>query len=421
MNESALERFLRYVRVDTQSAEDAACYPSTVKQLDLLNLLADELKGLGLNDVELDAHGLLMATVPGNLPPSHPARGRVPTIGLLAHVDTSPSASGENVQPQVLEYSGGDIALPGDANVVIRASENPELRDNVGRTIVTSDGTTLLGADDKAGVAIIMTAVQTLLANPALPHGDLRICFTPDEEVGRSLKYFDLRKFGAQVAYTVDGDTPGELNRETFSANQAVITVHGRNIHPGSAKGIMVNALRAMGDILVRLPKDLAPETTEGYEPFIHPHALEGAEARSTLKVLLRDFHTPGLATLKGKLEQIIAEVQALHPRARIELKIQEQYRNMKDFLGQDPRVLDCLWEAAQRAGLEPRWKPIRGGTDGSRLTELGLPCPNIFTGGKNFHSPTEWLAVSGMEKSVATVVQLVQVWVGKIPPESGS
>ncbi len=414
MNASALERFLRYVRIDTQSAEDSTSYPSTAKQLDLLNLLVAELKGLGLQEVALDEYGLVMATVPGNLPPGHPARGRVPTLGLIAHVDTSPSASGKNVQPQVVAYQGGDLTLPGDRRVVIRVSENPELLDNIGRTIVTSAGTTLLGADDKAGVAIIMTAVQTLLAQPALPHGNIRICFTPDEEVGRGTEHFDIQQFGAQVAYTVDGDKPGELNRETFSADQAIITVLGRNIHPGSAKGIMVNSLRAMGDILVRLPKDLAPETTEGYEPFIHPHVLEGAEAKSILKILLRDFHTPGLEKQKTRLEQIVAEVQALHPKTKIGLEITEQYRNMKDFLGNDTRVLDCLWEAARRAGLEPVWKPIRGGTDGSRLTERGLPCPNIFTGGQNFHSLTEWLSVSGMEKSVATVVQLVQVWVEK-------
>ena len=414
MNVSTLERFLRYVRIDTQSAEDSTSYPSTAKQLDLLNLLVAELKGLGLQEVALDEYGLVMATVPGNLPPGHPARGRVPTLGLIAHVDTSPSASGKNVQPQVIAYQGGDIALPGDRSVVIRVSENPELLDNIGRTIVTSAGTTLLGADDKAGVAIIMTAVQTLLAQPALPHGNIRICFTPDEEVGRGTEHFDIQQFGAQVAYTVDGDKPGELNRETFSADQAIITVLGRNIHPGSAKGIMVNSLRAMGDILVRLPKDLAPETTEGYEPFIHPHVLEGAEAKSILKILLRDFHTPGLEKQKTRLEQIVAEVQALHPKTKIGLEITEQYRNMKDFLGNDTRVLDCLWEAARRAGLEPVWKPIRGGTDGSRLTERGLPCPNIFTGGQNFHSLTEWLSVTGLEQSVATVVQLVQVWVEK-------
>jgi tripeptide aminopeptidase len=414
MGETALDRFLRYARIDTQSAEDSPSYPSTAKQLDLLRLLAAELAEAGLKDASTDEHGYVMATLPGNLPADHPAAGRVPTIGLVAHVDTSPSASGKDVKPQVLEYQGGDIILPGDLSVVIRASENPELANNIGRKVVTSDGTTLLGADDKAGVAIIMAAAHTLAGDSGILHGPVRIAFTPDEEVGGGTRYFDLQKFGAQFAYTVDGEKLGELNRETFSADLAVITVHGRNIHPGRAKGIMVNSLRAMAEVIVRMPKEIAPETTEGYEPYIHPHVLEGAEARSTLKILLRDFHTPGLEVLKRKLEEIVSEVQALNPLTKIELKIIEQYRNMKEYLGSDARVVDYLWEAAIRAGLEPKWEPIRGGTDGSRLTEKGLPTPNIFTGGHNYHGPTEWLSVHAMEKSVATVLNLAQIWAEK-------
>ena len=414
MKESALQRFLRYVRIDTQSAEDATCYPSTSKQLDLLNLLVNELHDLGVGDATIDEHGYVMATLPGNIPPDHTAHGRVPVIGFVAHVDTSPSASGKNVKPQVLQYQGGDIVLPGDSSVVIRASENAELAKNLGKTIVTSDGSTLLGADDKAGIAIIMTAAQTLLANSGLLHGDIRIGFTPDEEVGGGTKYFDIQKFGASYAYTLDGDKTGDLNKETFSANQAIITIHGRNIHPGTAKGIMINSIRAMGDIIVRMPKDIAPEGTEGYEPYIHPHVLEGAEAKSTLKILLRDFHTPGLKILQEKLEAIVSEVQSLHSRTKIELKIVEQYRNMNDYMGSDSRVLDRLWDAATRAGVQPEWRPIRGGTDGSRLTERGLPCPNIFTGGQNYHGHTEWLSVHGMEKSIETVVNLAQIWVEK-------
>jgi tripeptide aminopeptidase len=329
-------------------------------------------------------------------------------------VDTSPSASGTGVKPLVIRYNGGDVILPGDRSVVIRESENPELKNNVGKEIVTSDGTTLLGADDKAGCAIIMTAIQTLVENPRLLHGDIKIAFTPDEEIGAGTKYFNLEDFGADFAYTVDGDTPGELNKETFSANLAEISVVGRNIHPGSAKNIMVNSIRAMGDIIVRMPKDVAPEKTEGYEPYIHPHTVSGEEAKSTLKILLRDFNTPGLEVLKKKLESIIEEVQALHPKAKISLKISEQYRNMKDYMGSDQRVLECMWEATKRAGLEPSWVPIRGGTDGSRLTEKGLPTPNIFTGGQNYHGPTEWLSVWGMEKSVETVVNIAQLWVEK-------
>ena len=415
MKETALERFIRYAKIDTQSSEDSQTYPSTSKQFDLLNLLVKELKELGLKDVEIDQYGYVMATVPGNLPKTDKAHGKVPVIGLISHVDTSPSTAGTNVKPQVIQkYAGGDVTLPGDKSVVLRVSENPELANNIGKTIVTTDGTTLLGADDKAGLAIIMTAAQTLVNDPSIPHGDIRIGFTPDEEIGGGTKYFDIKKFGAQFAYTVDGDTPGELNKETFSADLATITVHGRNIHPGSAKNIMVNSLRAMADIIVRMPKDVAPETTEGYEPYIHPHHLEGEEATTTLKIMLRDFNTKGLVVLKKKLEDIIAEVQHLHPKAKIELSILNQYRNMKDFMGNDPRVLDCMAEATKRAGLDPKWVPIRGGTDGSRLTEKGLPTPNIFTGGQNYHGKTEWLSVYGMEKAVEMVVNLAQVWVEK-------
>jgi tripeptide aminopeptidase len=415
MKQTALERFIRYVKIDTQSKDDSETYPSTMKQLDLLNLLAGECRELGLRDVSIDKYGYVMATIPGNLPAHHPAAGKVPVVGFVAHVDTSPSASGTNVRPQVIErYDGGDITLPGNRSVVITVDENPELKHNIGKSIVTSDGTTLLGADDKAGVAVLMTAAETLMSNPAIPHGDVRLAFTPDEEVGSGTKYFDIKAFRAKVAYTVDGDTPGELNKETFSANLAVITVHGRNIHPGTAKGIMVNSVRAMADIIVRLPKDISPEATEGYEPYIHPHIVEGEEAKSTLKILLRDFRTPGLEVLKKKLEDIIAEVQPLHPKATIELKIIEQYRNMKDYMGTDTCLLDVMEEATKRSGLVPRWVPIRGGTDGSRLTEKGLPCPNIFTGGQNYHGPTEWLSVDGLEKSLETVVNICTIWVEK-------
>ncbi len=415
MKESALDRFIRYAKIDTQSSEDSQTYPSTAKQFDLLNLLVKELKEIGAKDVEIDQHGYVMATVPSNLPKTDKAYGKVPTIGFISHVDTSPSTTGANVKPQIMEYKGGDIVLPGDKSVVLKVSENPELVHNIGKKIVTTDGTTLLGADDKAGLAIIMTAAQTLIDNPSLPHGDVRIAFTPDEEIGAGTKYFDIKKFGAQFAYTVDGDTPGELNKETFSADLATITVHGRNIHPGSAKDIMVNSIRAMADIITRMPsKDTCPETTEGYEPYIHPHHLEGEEAKTELKILLRDFNTKGLDVLKKKLEDIIAEVQKLHPKTKIELSILNQYRNMNDYMGSDLRLLDAMFEATKRTGLEPKWLPIRGGTDGSRLTEKGLPCPNIFTGGQNYHGKTEWLSIYGMDKSVETVVNIVQVWVEK-------
>jgi len=415
MNQTVLDRFLRYVKIDTQSDENSTTYPSTAKQFDMLHLMVKELQELGLADASIDEYGYVTATVPSNIPASDPAYGRTPAIGLIAHVDTSPSASGADVKPQIIEnYAGGDIVLPADPSIVLRVDENPELAHNIGRTVITTDGTTLLGADDKAGVAIIMTAVQTLVNDPSLVHGDLKIGFTPDEEVGAGTKYFDVKKFGAQFAYTVDGDTPGELNMETFSADSATIVVHGRNIHPGSAKDIMVNSMRAMAEIIVRLPKDMAPETTEGYEPYIHPHAIEGEEAQTTVKFLLRDFRDEGLVEQKKMLEKIIAEVQPLYPKARIELIIKESYRNMRSGLEKDRRVTDCLWEATKRSGLEPKWFPIRGGTDGSRLTAMGLPTPNIFTGGQNYHSKNEWVALDGMLKSVETVVNLAQIWVEK-------
>jgi len=414
MKETALDRFLRYVKIDTQSQDDVETYPSTSKQFDLLNLLVKEVQALGLKDASIDKYGYVMATLPGNVPKTDPAFGKVPTIGFIAHVDTSPSTSGANVKPQVITYRGGDLTLPGDPSVVIRESENPDLKNNVGKTIITSDGTTLLGADDKAGIAIIMTAMQTLLEKPNILHGDLKVGFTPDEEVGNGTKYFDIKKFGAQFAYTVDGDTAGELNKETFSANTAVITVHGHNIHPGMAKGIMVNSIRAMADIIARTPKDMAPETTDGYQPYIHPHVLQGEEEKSTLKLLLRDFRTEELDELKHRLEKIIAEVQPLHPKAKIELQIIESYRNMREGVEKDPRAIDCLWEAAKRSGLDPKWVPIRGGTDGSKLTANGLPTPNIFTGGHNYHGKTEWASLWGMEKAVETVVNLAQVWAEK-------
>jgi len=415
MNETVLDKLLRYVKIDTQSKEDSNTYPSTSKQFDLLNLLVSELKSMDLHDVQIDSHGYVTATLPGNLSASDKAHGKVATIGFLAHVDTSPAASGTNVKPQLIRnYQGGDITLAGDPTVVLRVSENPELAHNIGKTIVTTDGTTLLGADDKAGIAIIMTAVQKLISTPGIPHGSIRLAFTPDEEVGNGTKYFDVKKFAADFAYTIDGDTTGELNKETFSANSAVITVHGRNIHPGTAKGIMVNSIRAIADIIARTPKDMAPETTEGYEPYIHPYVLQGEEEKSTLKILLRDFKTEGLDVLKKRLEKIIAEVQPLHPKARIEMQIIESYRNMREGVEKDSRAIDCLWEATKRSGLEPKWVPIRGGTDGSKLTAMGLPTPNIFTGGQNYHGKTEWVSVHGMEKAVETVVNLVQVWVEK-------
>jgi tripeptide aminopeptidase len=409
MSETVLDKFLRYVVIDTQSKEDSESYPSTAKQFDLLNLLVKELKDIGVPKVSIDEYGYVMATIPANV------QKNVPVIGFIAHVDTSPEVSGANVKPQIItNYKGGDMVLSGDPTAIIRESENPTLKIALGKMIVTSDGTTLLGADDKAGIAIIMAAMQSLIDNPKIMHGEIKVGFTPDEEVGAGTKFFDIKKFGAQYAYTIDGDTPGELNKETFSANSCLITVYGRDIHPGSAKDIMINSVRIISEVIARLPKNTAPETTEGYEPYIHPYVLEGSVGKSTVKILFRDFKTAGLDTLKKIVEKVVAEVQPMYPKAKIELQIIEQYRNMREGLEKDTRVIDYLFEATKRSGLQPEWTPIRGGTDGSRLTENGLPTPNIFTGGANYHSRTEWVNVWGMEKSVETVLNLVQIWAEK-------
>ncbi|MFN3306699.1 MAG: peptidase T [Candidatus Kapaibacteriota bacterium] len=416
MSVSALDRFLRYVKINTQSSEENIDQtPSTPGQFELANLLAEELKNLGLRDVDVDEHCYVMATIPSNLPKTHPAYGKVPCIAFLAHLDTSPEVTAENVKPQIIEkYDGSDIVLPADPSVVIRVDENPNLKKCIGHTIVTTDGTTLLGADNKAGITAIMTMAEILTMNPQILHGDIRICFTPDEEIGNGTKYLNLEKLNAKYAYTVDGDLPGELNKETFSADQAIVTFIGRDIHPGTAKATMLNSIRIAADFISRLPKDMAPETTENYEPYIHPYVLEGGVGKTTLKLLLRDFRTSGLDEQKKLLASIIDELKKIYPKSEITLETKYQYRNMHDHLMKTPEVLDNLWEAALRSGVEPYWKPIRGGTDGSRLTEMGIPTPNIYTGGNNFHSKTEWLSVDFLNKSIETLVNLVQIWVEK-------
>lgn len=411
----AQERFLRYIQIDTQSDESSESSPSTAKQFDLAHLLVEELKSLGLTDAVVSDKCYVTATLPSNISQNDAAFGKVPTVAFLAHMDTSPDVSGAGVRPNIIEnYQGGDIVLPADNSVVITESESPALKNCIGHTIITTDGTTLLGADDKAGIAVIMTAVNHLINNKNLLHGDIKVCFTPDEEVGRGADHFDVKGVGAKYAYTIDGEMPGALNKETFSANGATITATGRDIHPGYAKDVMVNSMRALADIVSRLPQDMAPETTDGFQPFIHPYSMVGEVKESVLKLLFRDFKTEGLDQQKKIVEDIIAEVAKLYPKTKIKLEIKESYRNMADKLKETPEVLDNLWEASLRAGVKPVWEPIRGGTDGSRLTAMGLPTPNIYGGGQNFHSAREWLSVNAMQQSVDTVINLAQIWVEK-------
>jgi tripeptide aminopeptidase len=402
-----LDRFCRYVRVESQANEAATTYPSSPGQLVLGKMLAEELRALGLRDAEQDAHGIVMATIPASSP--RPA----PTIAWIAHVDTSPETTGKDVKPQVhANYDGRDLILPGDPKQILRVADNPELAHLKGKTIITTDGTTLLGADDKAGVAVIMEATAQLLARPEIPHGPIRVCFTCDEEIGHGVDHLDLKKLGARVAYTLDGGGAGEIDGETFSADLAVVTVRGVNIHPAVAKGRMVNAVRLAGMFLERLPRSvLSPETTDGREGFLHPYRIEGGVAEVALRIILRDFDTAKLADRAAVLRQVAATVTAEYPLAGIDVKVTPQYRNLADGLAKEPRAMALAQEAMRRAGLDPKVTIVRGGTDGSRLTELGLPTPNLSTGEHNPHSPLEWTCLEEMETAVAVLLQLAKVW----------
>jgi tripeptide aminopeptidase len=404
--EDAAARFIRYVQIDTQSDEDSETYPSTTKQLELLRLLADECRQLGLEDVELDEYGYVMATLPATVPDD------VPTIGFLAHVDTSPSVTGANVRPHRIRYDGGRVELPADPLQVIDPDEVPELEKHVGHELITTDGTTLLGADDKAGVAEIMAAAAYLITHPEVPHGRLRIAFNPDEEVGRGTEHFDLDRFGAIAAYTLDGENAGEIQDETFSAAAVRMHIRGRSIHPGKAKDRMVNAVKLAGEILERLPKDrLSPETTDGRDGYVHPNIIRGEDAEVELRFIVRDFDNELLDQHVQLLRDIAAEVEALDPRSSIEVESSITYRNMHDELRKRPEIVGALEEAIRRVGLEPRKVPIRGGTDGSWLTARGLPTPNIFTGCQQPHSEREWVCIEDMGLAAATIVELGKVW----------
>ena len=401
------ERFLRYVVIDTQSDPDSPTCPSTEKQKDLGALLAQELRDMGLADAHMDEFGYVYATIPAN------TDKQVPVICFCSHMDTSPDCSGRDVKPQIVNnYRGGDIALPGDATQIIRAGEHPGLANQIGSDIVTSDGTTLLGADDKAGLAEIMDAAYFLINNPQVKHGAIKILFTPDEEIGRGVDKADLKKLGADFAYTMDGEAAGNIEDETFSADAAIITIEGVSTHPGFAKGKMEHAIKIAAAIVERLPKHTcSPETTEGKQGFLHPIGISGALEQATLSFIVRDFTDEGLKQKEELLKTIIKDVMKDFPRSSYRLQIKQQYRNMKQVIDRHPQLIDNAMEAIRRAGLTPHKSSIRGGTDGSRLSFMGLPCPNIFAGEHAFHSRLEWVSVQDMEKAVQTIVHLAAIW----------
>jgi tripeptide aminopeptidase len=399
-----LERFLRYVRIDTQSDPDSSTYPSTAKQRELGELLARELHQLGLEDAAIDEHGYVFASLPGSAGP---------TIGLIAHVDTSFDESGAGVSPQVVRgYDGGDIQLPGEPRQAIRPGESLLLGERVGHDIVTTDGTTLLGADDKAGVAEIMAAVAYLIRHPEVEHAPIRIGFTVDEEVGRGVEHFDIEAFGADFAYTLDGAEVGKIDDETFSASEVRITIHGHSVHPGTSKGKMVNSVKLAGRLLEKLPHDrLSPETTEERDGFVHPVRIAGSAAETQLTFIARDFDGARLREHEQLLRDLAAEIEREEPRARLEVVVEDSYRNMKEFLQAQPRIVEAAEEATRRIGLEPTRGAIRGGTDGAVLSARGLLTPNLFTGGQEYHSVREWISVQDMATSAAMVVELAKLW----------
>ena len=401
------ERFLRYVVIDTQSDPSSPTCPSTEKQKNLGRLLATELQAMGIRDAHIDEYGYVYATIPAN------TDKKVPVICFCSHMDTSPDCTGKDVKPQIVSnYRGGDIVLPGDAAQVIRFADHPALADQIGNDIVTTDGTTLLGADNKAGLAEIMDAAQFLIDNPQIKHGTIKILFTPDEEIGRGVDKVDLNKLGADFAYTIDGETAGNLEDETFSADAATITIEGVSTHPGFAKGKMEHAIKIAAAIVERLPKDsCSPETTEGKQGFLHPIGISGALEKATLSFIVRDFTEQGLQQKEALLEGIVKDAMKDFPRSTYRMEIKQQYRNMKEVIDRHPAMIDNAVEAIRRAGLTPVKTSIRGGTDGSRLSFMGLPCPNIFAGEHAFHSRLEWVSVQDMEKAVQTIVHLAMIW----------
>src|SRR5690242_2931634 len=404
---SVIARFLRYVVIDTQSDPASPTCPSTEKQKTLGRLLAEELRAIGIGDAHLDDHGYVYGTIAATSPK------KVPVICFCSHMDTSPDCTGANVRPQIVKnYRGGDIVLPGDTTQVIRAAEHIELANQIGNDIVTTDGTTLLGADNKAGLAEIMDAADFLIRNPHVKHGTIKILFTPDEEIGRGVDKADLKKLGADFAYTMDGETAGTIEDETFSADGATITIQGVSAHPGFAKGRMEHAIKIASAIVDRLPKKAcSPETTEGKQGFLHPIGISGALEKATIGFIVRDFTDEGLKEKEAVLEGIVKDVMKDYPRSTYRMEVKHQYRNMKQVIDKHPEIVSHAIEAIERAGLKPVRSSIRGGTDGSRLSFMGLPCPNIFAGEHAFHSRLEWVSVQDMEKAVQTIVHLAMIW----------
>lgn len=403
---SVTERFLRYVKIDTQSNPESPTCPSTEKQKNLGRLLVEELHAMGVQDAELDEHGYVYATIPSN------TDKKVPVICFCSHMDTSPDCSGANVNPVMhANYQGQDIVLPNDVSQVIRYAEHPDLCGQIGNDIITTDGTTLLGADNKAGVAEIMDAAHFLMTHPEVKHGNIRILFTPDEEIGRGVDKVNMKKLAADFGYTMDGETLGHIENETFSADGVSLVIKGFPTHPGFAKNKMQHAIKIAAEIIQQLPKDKAPETTEAKEPFIHATAINGGLEQVEIKFIIRAFDTPTLHKLEAELKQITEQVMADYNKCSYTYTVTEQYRNFKEVLEQNPQVVDYAVEAIKRAGITPHLSSIRGGTDGSRLSFIGLPCPNIFAGEHAFHSKQEWVSVQDMQKAVETIVHLCAVW----------
>jgi tripeptide aminopeptidase len=405
--QTVVERFLRYVKYDTQSAENSNSYPSTEKQKELGRQIVEELKELGLEDASIDEHGYVTATLLANV------ERAIPVIGLIAHMDTSPEVSGKNVKPQIHEsYAGDDIFLHGNDTQILRRSENPELAKKIGNDIITSDGTTLLGADDKAGVAEIVDAVHYLVNHPEIQHGTIKVAFTPDEEVGKGVEHFDVPKFGAQYAYTLDGETLGEVENETFSADSVHVTFRGIPFHPGYALGHLVNSIKIASAFVNKLPKDrISPETTGKMEGYVHPYVIQGGVESTAVKFIIRDFEDGELKKKEETLRALAEETVRSYPKSNFTFEVTESYRNMRHVLDRHPQVVERAMDAVRMAGLQPRLHSIRGGTDGARLCYMGLPTPNLATGGHNFHSKLEWISIQDMKKAVEVIVNLTKVW----------